>query len=175
MEKTGQRIKKKRIELGLTVEELAKRLGKNRATVYRYENNDIERLPANVLYDLAKALHTTQAYLMGWDDNISEEDKDIIDNLLKNDRFNEHSYSSMESDKEALKILLNTFGYDLKLDNNGYTLFGDCGVSDVTEEEINTLLSSTKVYLEFNAKKLLNEKCGWKDGKLSIKVNNNNE
>ena len=37
----GQRIKERRIELGLSVDELAKRLGKNRATVYRYESDDI--------------------------------------------------------------------------------------------------------------------------------------
>ena len=33
----GERIKQRRLELNLTVDELAKRLGKNRATIYRYE------------------------------------------------------------------------------------------------------------------------------------------
>lgn len=62
----GERIKNRRKELGLTVDELAQRLGKNRATVYRYESNDIEKLPTTVLEPLAKALDVTPAYLMGW-------------------------------------------------------------------------------------------------------------
>lgn len=63
----GDRIKARRIELGLTVDELAKKIEKNRATVYRYENNDIGDLPTSVLEPLAKALSTSPAYLMGWE------------------------------------------------------------------------------------------------------------
>ncbi len=66
---TGQRIKSRRLQLGYSVEELAKKLGKNRATIYRYENNEIENLPTTVLEPLAQALETTPAHLMGWDDS----------------------------------------------------------------------------------------------------------
>lgn len=65
----GDRIKARRKAVGLSVDELAERLGKNRATVYRYESNDIEKLPTTVLEPLAKVLDTTPAYLMGWEDN----------------------------------------------------------------------------------------------------------
>lgn len=64
----SDRIRARREELGLSVAELAKRLGKNRATVYRYESNYIEDMPSSVLEPLAKALQTSPAYLMGWDD-----------------------------------------------------------------------------------------------------------
>ena len=67
--KIGDRIKQKRKELGLSVDEIAEKLGKNRATIYRYENEDIENLPVNILEPLAKALRTTPAYLMGWDES----------------------------------------------------------------------------------------------------------
>lgn len=63
----GKRIKERRIELNISVDELAKRLNKNRTTVYRYEKGDIENLPMDILGPLAKALNTTPAYLMGWD------------------------------------------------------------------------------------------------------------
>ena len=63
----GKRIKERRTELNMSVDELAKRLGKNRTTVYRYEKGDIENLPMDILGPLAKALNTTPAYLMGWD------------------------------------------------------------------------------------------------------------
>ena len=63
----GERIKQRRTELGLSVDEVASRLGKNRATIYRYENNNIENFPITVLEPLAKILNTTPAYLMGWE------------------------------------------------------------------------------------------------------------
>ena len=62
----GERIKQRRLELGYTADALAKLLNKNRATIYRYENGDIENMPIDVLEPLAKALNTTPAYLMGW-------------------------------------------------------------------------------------------------------------
>ena len=65
----GSRIKERRKSLGLSVDDIAERLGKNRATIYRYESDDIENLPSTVLEPLAKVLRTTPAHLMGWDDN----------------------------------------------------------------------------------------------------------
>lgn len=62
----GQRIKNRRLELGLSVDDVAAKLNKNRATVYRYESNEIENLPTTVLEPLAEILKTTPAYLMGW-------------------------------------------------------------------------------------------------------------
>ena len=63
----GERIKQRRMELGLSVDEVAEKLGKNRATVYRYESNEIENLPVGTLEPLAKILETTPAQLMGWE------------------------------------------------------------------------------------------------------------
>ena len=37
--------------------------------MYRYENGDIENLPLSMLDSLAKALDTTPAYLMGWENS----------------------------------------------------------------------------------------------------------
>ncbi len=65
----GKRIKQRRIDLGLSVDDIAQKIGKNRATVYRYESSEIEDLPTSVLEPLAKALQTTPAYLMGWGNN----------------------------------------------------------------------------------------------------------
>ena len=66
----GERIYKKRMELNLSVEEVEKKLNKNRATIYRYENNEIEKIPINILEPLAKILNTTPAYIMGWDNSV---------------------------------------------------------------------------------------------------------
>lgn len=69
----GERIKERRKELNMSVDELANRLNKNRTTVYRYEKGDIENLPIDILEPLAKALETTPAYLMGWDSKSNKE------------------------------------------------------------------------------------------------------
>lgn len=63
----GKRIKMLRTKRGLSIDDLAAKLGKNRTTVYRYENGDIENLPLSILNPLAEALDTTPAHLMGWD------------------------------------------------------------------------------------------------------------
>lgn len=64
----GERIKKRREELGISVDELALVLNVNRATVYRYESNEISKLPVDILESVAKALRTTPVCLMGWED-----------------------------------------------------------------------------------------------------------
>lgn len=69
--KIGDRMKERRVALGLTVEEVAEQLGKNRATIYRYENNEIENVPTTILEPLSKALRTTPAALMGWEEDPS--------------------------------------------------------------------------------------------------------
>lgn len=75
--KVGDRIRAKRQDLGMSVDELAARLGKNRATVYRYEKGDIENMPVNVLEPLAEVLQTTPAYLMGWTPDDYDWERDL--------------------------------------------------------------------------------------------------
>lgn len=65
----GQKIKARRMALGLSADELGQLIGKNRATIYRYENNDIENLPTTALEPLAKALGVSPSYLMGWNNS----------------------------------------------------------------------------------------------------------
>ena len=65
----GERIKQRRLELGYTADALAKLLNKNRATIYRYENGDIENMPIDVRDSSSWAMNTTPAYLMGWTDS----------------------------------------------------------------------------------------------------------
>lgn len=79
--KIGERIKQKRVAMGLTVDQLADRIGKNRATIYRYENGDIENLPISVLAPLADALGLTPADLFGREEvrvEYSEEEQMLI-------------------------------------------------------------------------------------------------
>lgn len=65
---TGEKIKKRRFELRYSVQYLADLIGKNRATVYRYENNEIQNFPLDVIEPIAKALNVSTGYLTGWDE-----------------------------------------------------------------------------------------------------------
>lgn len=64
---TGQRMKDRRKAIGLSAERLAEMLGVSPATIYRYENGDIEKVPGDRLGPIANALQTSPAYLMGWE------------------------------------------------------------------------------------------------------------
>ena len=74
---TGERMRLRRKELGLSAEKVAERLGVSPATVYRYENGDIEKMPGNILEPISRILHTTPAALMGW-----EETPTLPDNII---------------------------------------------------------------------------------------------
>ena len=66
---TGERMKERRKELGLSAEYVAERLGVSPATIYRYEKGDIEKMPGNILEPISKILNTTPSFLMGWEDS----------------------------------------------------------------------------------------------------------
>lgn len=74
----GERIRIRRQELGMTQEELAKRMGyKSKSTVNKVESgkNDVNQSTA-VKY--AMALNTTVAYLMGWEEQDSRLAKEMM-------------------------------------------------------------------------------------------------
>lgn len=61
----GSRIKQRRMELKMSADSLAKIIGKDRSTVYRYESGGIDKVSADILVTLANALETTPSYLIG--------------------------------------------------------------------------------------------------------------
>lgn len=79
----GERIKCARLALGYSAEQVADFLRISPATVYRYENGDISKLPAKFIKPLADFLCVTPAYIMGWD-NPDHYDQHV-DSLLRYD------------------------------------------------------------------------------------------
>lgn len=63
----NERIKQRRKELDLDANFVAEKLGISRATYYRYESKEIEKIPISALVPLSEVLQTTPAYLMGWE------------------------------------------------------------------------------------------------------------
>lgn len=61
-------IRNRRLELSMTMKEVAERVGVSEATVSRWESGDIENMRRDKIAALAKALQMPPAVIMGWDD-----------------------------------------------------------------------------------------------------------
>lgn len=68
----GERIKKRRDELNLTLEDVGRAVGVNRSTVKRYESGQTHRIPFETMERLAVVLKTTPEYLQGLDESNAE-------------------------------------------------------------------------------------------------------
>ncbi len=64
----GQRIRQLRLDRGFSQEELGAKIGVQKAAINKYEMGTVINLKPAIIEGLAKALHTTPAYLMGWED-----------------------------------------------------------------------------------------------------------
>jgi transcriptional regulator with XRE-family HTH domain len=84
----GDRIRIKRLELGLSQDDLAIKLGyKSRSSINKIENN-AQNLRQSKIKAIADALNTTPGEIMGWDDEeekpqeetleLSEEEEQLI-------------------------------------------------------------------------------------------------
>ena len=73
MSTVGDRILVARKQLGLTQEDLAKRMGyKSKSTINKIELG-INDIPQSKIVMFAKVLNTTPAFLMGWDEKSPSE------------------------------------------------------------------------------------------------------
>ena len=83
-----EKIKLRRLELGLSYQELSDLTGINKSTLQRYETGFIKKVPINQVQIIAKALNVTPGYLMGWE----------------NDNENQTYYLNPEAAKMAQEI-----------------------------------------------------------------------
>lgn len=81
----GRRIRERRNELKISADELGKRIGKDRSTIFRYEKGEIEKLPLEILDPIAAALNTTPEVLLGWDEKYvaeTQKNNDIVTDII---------------------------------------------------------------------------------------------
>lgn len=113
----GDRIRALRLELNMTQDELAQKLGyKSRSTINKIELG-INDLTQSKIMEFAKALHTSPAYLMGWTDKKETKDIDAVYILKEDLKFFE-------------KTMLNSECYELL---RQYNLLNDDGKNKVKE------------------------------------------
>ena len=104
MESIGNRIRKRREELNISQDELARRVGyKSRTSIAKIENDGRE-LPQSKIYAIATALNTTPSYIMGWED---EEVPVYVSEGISNGiiRFINEVHDTNLTDKEVTQII----------------------------------------------------------------------
>ena len=72
----GERIKKKRMDINMTHVELAKRCGTTYQAISKYENDLIGNIPRKKLAMIAFSLGCSPAYLLGYDDDVADDQND---------------------------------------------------------------------------------------------------
>ena len=108
--KFGERVKARRIELGLSQEELARKLGyTSRSTINKIENGTNDVVQTKVV-DFAKALDTTIAYLMAWDETVSSFKDILVPDV--NDMEKEVIKALRKSDRLTKQMVLRVLGID---------------------------------------------------------------
>ena len=100
MSTIGNRIRKRREQLDLSQDELAKRLGfKSRSSINKIELDE-RNLTQSRIKAIADALETTPSYIMGWDELNEQVDLE----KLRQD---------IQKEGEAEKIIVNRYGKDV--------------------------------------------------------------
>ena len=133
--KVNEIIKKRRKELGLTLKQVAEKLGVSESLISRYESNDVKNMGIDKIIPLAKVLDTTPAYLMGWEDK-KEKDSNIDMNTINTDYIMIPLYESISagygaSNSEFIEMIP-VFG----LKKNGTTYFAVKVEGDSMEPKI---------------------------------------
>ena len=85
----GDRMKKLRSELGLTLEEVAKIVGTSRQTIQRYESGEISNIPSDKIEAMAIVLKSSPAYIMGW------EQEDVTNGIIYTSKDREHTLKAI--------------------------------------------------------------------------------
>ena len=89
----GQRIRNRRIELGLSQSELGKRLGGISKAAVSAAELDKKDMTTDRIRRYAEALETTPAYLMGWKDERGDKTayRELIEIYERNARISKYS------------------------------------------------------------------------------------
>lgn len=145
--KVGDRIKKRREELKMTQDELAKMVGyTSRSSIAKVESNANGMLQSKLIV-FANALKTTPAYLLGWED---DDDADFIASL---GTINPKEEISPEID--AINTLLYAHGKQF-IKVKGEYFFDEAG--QLTENEIQNFLNTITTMVNSAADVLIQQK-----------------
>lgn len=105
----GDRIKSRRIQIGLSQTELADKLGfKSKASISRIEQG-VQSLPQSRIIDMARALETSPDYLLGWNDDMVSTTTTGDNNKTTNQITNNYGNCGTATDStvDPLRVIFN--------------------------------------------------------------------
>ena len=116
----GERIKRRRMELGMSQETLAKKIGySSRSSINKIEL-DVQQLRQSKIKAIATALNTTTSYIMGWDEKEPEVAKvDVFISEMKD--------ITSDADEATKRAILDYAYFALERQKKG-------GIAHVTEK-----------------------------------------
>ena len=106
---TNDIIKKRRKELGMTLQEVADIVGVSKSTILRYETKEISNMSAQIIPPLAKALKCTESYLLGLTDVPTVENKPSIindDYTYEEEQLINAYRNAPKETQQAIRLLL---------------------------------------------------------------------
>lgn len=103
LEDMARKIKQLRQDQGLTLEQVAKVVGVGKSTVRKWETGMIANMKRDKIAALAKALHTTPAYLMGWEDK-EKEPSPTIEDLSEGEKMLLDLFNKVPEDQQKLVL-----------------------------------------------------------------------
>ena len=106
-EDMARKLKELRKEKGLTLEQVANKVGVGKSTVRKWETGMIANMKRDKIAALAKALDTTPIYLMGWEEEQKKNDiqADIILKMRTDTEFMSVVETLYNLDKEKLQSI----------------------------------------------------------------------
>ena len=105
----GKKIRERRKELGMTLDELARAVGVSKQTIFRYEDRTIENIPIDKLHRIAEKLNVSLTYLLdlkvevGYEDFIALKEKECFRKLIS--KLKEMDSEKIKKLAEMVKII----------------------------------------------------------------------
>ncbi|MGJ8731186.1 helix-turn-helix domain-containing protein [Listeria aquatica] len=112
METMGDRIKRLRIEMGLTQEELGKRVGLKRAAINKYEKGNVENMKRSIVEKMSSLFSVSPSYLMALDESNSEKNTifQLYNKLEKTRQERVYRYAEQQlNEQENEKVIQANF------------------------------------------------------------------
>lgn len=122
----GDRIKARRLELDMSQDELARLVGyKSRSSINKIES-DGRLLPQRKIMEIANALNTTPAYIMGWEESNETESPSVtltpptkkvpkdLKKILEDEEVTLNGRMMSAEDKEKMMRIIEAAFYEAK-------------------------------------------------------------
>ena len=106
METLQERLKKRRLQLGLTLAQVADQIGVKEATVQRYESGAIHNIKCHTILKLSEILNCSPSYLLCWADATCPQPQGSNETISEHEQKMLNAYRNNPDLQKAVDTLL---------------------------------------------------------------------